>query len=127
MSAATDKQGSDKAAAKKAEGAQTVVDTIAGWPDATRGTAQRLHEIITQTGPDLVPRLWYGMPAYAKDGKVLCFFRGEDKSKERYMTLGFNDVANLDEGNLWPVAYALTEITSAEEEQIAALIRRAVG
>jgi len=88
---------------------------------------ERLHAIITANAPDLSPKVWYGMPGYAKDGAVVCFFRGADKFKERYMTLGFNDNANLDEGTMWPIAFALKELTAAEEERIAALVRKAVS
>ena len=78
--------------------------------------AERIHAIVTTTAPDLWPRTWYGMPAYAKDGKVVCFFQGADKFKARYATLGFNDAANLDEGNMWPTSFALRELTDAEEQ-----------
>jgi uncharacterized protein YdhG (YjbR/CyaY superfamily) len=100
---------------------------IAAMPAPYNSMGERLHSIIRANGPVLTPRTWYGMPAYAKDGKVICFFRGGDKFKERYMTLGFNDAARLDDGDLWPIAYALTELNAAEEERIAALIRKAVN
>ena len=95
--------------------------------EPNRTMAARIHAIIKASAPALAPKLWYGMPAYAKDGKVVCFFRGGDKFKERYMTLGFNDGANLDEGALWPIAFALTELTSAEEARIGALVKKAVS
>ncbi len=87
----------------------------------------RLHALIKSSAPVLSPRLWYGMPAYAKDGKVVCFFRGGDKFKERYLTLGFNDAAHLDDGGMWPIAFALTELTAAEEARIGALVKQAVS
>ncbi len=100
---------------------------IAAMAEPSRVMGERLHTIIKASAPALSPRLWYGMPAYAKDGKVICFFRGAEKFKERYMTLGFNNDANLDEGHLWPVAFALEELTAAEEARIAALVKKAVS
>ncbi|HOA24565.1 MAG TPA: DUF1801 domain-containing protein [Aggregatilineales bacterium] len=117
----------DKTATKKMEGESAVLAAIAAMPEPDRTIGERLHAIITASAPSLVPRTWYGQPAYAKDGKVVCFFRSREKFKERYMTLGFNDVATLDDGNLWPVYFALTELTPAEEETIAALVKKAVG
>ncbi len=117
----------DKKAAKKAHDEAAVLAAIAAMPAPYNAMGERLHAVITASAPVLSPRLWYGMPAYAKDGKVVCFFRGGDKFKERYMTLGFNDAANLDEGALWPIAFALTEMTAAEEARIGALVKRAVG
>jgi uncharacterized protein YdhG (YjbR/CyaY superfamily) len=103
-----------------------VLATIATMQD--RAIGERLHAIIKASAPSLSPKLWYGMPAYAnKDGKVVCFFRSSQKFKERYMTFGFNDVANLDEGNMWPVAFALKELTAAEEARIGALVKKAVS
>lgn len=116
-----------KSATKKAEGERAVLDAIAAMPEPHRAMAERLHAIIKASAPALTPRLWYGMPAYAKDGKVVCFFRGSQKFKERYITLGFNDVANLDDGRLWPIAFALTELTAAEEARIGALVEKAVN
>lgn len=113
--------------ADKADGESAVRAAIAAMPEPYRAIGERLHELIKASAPVLSPRLWYGMPAYAKDGKVICFFRGGDKFKERYMTMGFNDDANLDEGRLWPIAFALTELTEAEEAQISALVKKAVG
>ena len=113
--------------AAKKDGESAVLAAIAAMPEPYRAIGERLHAIITSSAPTLAPRLWYGMPAYAKDGKVVCFFRGAPKSEERYMTLGFNDVANLDEGRLWPVAFALTELTGAEEARIAALVKKAMS
>ena len=100
---------------------------IAKMPEPYRSISKRLHEIIKASAPTLSPTTWYGMPAYSLDGKVVCFFRGGDKFKERYMTLGFNDKANLDEGNLWPIAYALTELTAIEEAKIVKLMKKAVS
>ena len=118
-----------KAAARadKADGESAVLAKIAEMPEPDRAMGKRLHAIIKASAPALSPRLWYGMPAYAKDGKIICFFRGADKFKERYMTLGFNDGANLDEGHLWPVAFALKELTAAEEARIGALVKKAVS
>jgi uncharacterized protein YdhG (YjbR/CyaY superfamily) len=88
---------------------------------------ERLHAIVKAAAPELSPKLWYGMPAYAKDGKIVCFFQGSQKFKARYSTLGFNDKANLDDGAMWPTSFALKELTDAEEARIAALVRKAVG
>lgn len=108
-------------------GEAAVLSAIARMPEPYRSMGTRLHEIIRAGAPALSPRLWYGMPAYALDGKVICFFRGGDKFKERYMTLGFNQDAGLDEGKMWPVAFALTGLGAAEEERISALVKRAAG
>ena len=104
-----------------------VLAKIAEMPGPDRRMAERLHAVITHAAPDLAPKLWYGMPAYAKNGTVLCFFQGADKFKTRYSTLGFNDVALLDDGTMWPTAYALTELTAADENVIAELVTKAVG
>ena len=104
-----------------------VLAKIAEMGDADRAIAERLHALIRATAPTLTARTWYGMPAYAKDGKVLCFFQSGEKFKARYATLGFSDQAGLDDGPLWPTSYALTELTPAVEDQIAELLRRAVG
>ena len=111
----------------KADGEAAVLAKIAEMPKPDRAMAQRLHAIIKAGAPDLVPRTWYGMPAYAKDGDVLCFFQSAQKFKTRYPTLGFSDKANLDEGAMWPTAFALNELTSAEEARIGALVKKAVG
>jgi len=103
-----------------------VLAKIAGMPEPDRALGKRLHEIIRESAPTLSPRLWYGMPAYARDGKVVCFFQGAQKFKTRYATLGFSDQATLDDGALWPVAFALKELTPAEEAKIRALLKRAV-
>ncbi len=113
--------------AGKADGESAVLAAIAKMPEPFRGMGERIHTVIKEAAPALSPRLWYGMPAYAKDGKVVCFFRGGDKFEERYMTLGFNEVANLDDGHMWPVAFALTELTAVEEGRIADLVKRAVS
>ncbi|MQA02520.1 MAG: hypothetical protein GEV07_07290 [Streptosporangiales bacterium] len=111
----------------KADGESDLLAKIAEMPEPDRTMAERLHAVITASAPTLAPRIWYGMPAYAKDGKVLCFFQGADKFKSRYATLGFNDPANLDEGSMWPTAFALTELTAADEAKIAALVKKAVS
>jgi uncharacterized protein YdhG (YjbR/CyaY superfamily) len=111
----------------KAEDESAVLAKIAEMPAPDRALAERLHAVITANAPDLSPKLWYGMPAYAKDGKVVCFFQGAQKFKTRYATLGFNDPANLDDGAMWPTAFALTELTAADEAKIGALVKRAVS
>lgn len=111
----------------KAEGEADVLAKIAAMSQPDRAMAERIHEIVKAGAPDLVPRTWYGMPAYAKDGKVLCYFQESKKFKSRYATLGFSDEAKLDDGDLWPVAFALTELTPATEKRIAALVKKAVG
>lgn len=103
-----------------------VLEKIAEMPDADRVMAERLHALIKETAPDLAPRTWYGMPAYAKDDKVLCFFQSAHKFKARYATLGFSDKANLDAGNMWPASFALKELGDAEEKKIVALVKKAV-
>jgi len=102
-------------------------EKIAETPESERSIAKRLHEIIIESAPDLWPKTWYGMPAYAKDGKVACFFQSAQRKKTRYATLGFSDAANLDEGAMWSAAFALKELTAAEEEKIAALVKKAVS
>ncbi len=120
-----------KAAARanrdKADGESAVLAKIAEMPEPDRAMGQRLHAIIKASAPALSPRLWYGMPAYAKDGKVVCFFQSAQKFNTRYATLGFSDAANLDEGAMFPVAFALKELTAAEEARIGALVRQAVS
>ena len=113
--------------AGKADAEGDVLAKIAEMPATDRALAERLHGIITASAPALSPKTWYGMPAYAKDGKVVCFFQAADKFKSRYATFGFNDVANLDDGALWPVAFALTELTAADEARIAALVKQAAS
>ena len=116
-----------KANRKREEGERDLLEKIAEMPEAERAMATRLHEIITTNAPELWPKTWYGMPAYAKAGKVVCHFQSATKFNTRYATLGFSDQANLDDGALWPVAYALKELTAAEVEKITALVRRAVS
>ena len=111
----------------KADGESDLRAKIAEMPPADRKLAERIHAIVTQSAPSLQPRTWYGMPAYAKDGKVLCFFQSAAKFKARYATFGFNDVATLDDGAMWPTAFALTALTKTEEAVIAGLVRRAAG
>jgi uncharacterized protein YdhG (YjbR/CyaY superfamily) len=113
--------------AGKADGEGDVLAKIAEMPEADRVMAERLHAIVKANAPELSPRTWYGMPAYAKDGKVVCFFQSAKKFKSRYATLGFSDSANLDEGAMWPSSYALKKLTGAEEKKIAALVKRAVS
>ena len=112
---------------KKEEGEKDLLEKIAEMPEPDRAMATRIHEIITENAPDLWPRTWYGMPAYAKDGKVLCHFQSGQKFKTRYATLGFSDTANLDDGAMWPVSFALKELTAAEEARIIALVKKAVS
>jgi uncharacterized protein YdhG (YjbR/CyaY superfamily) len=111
----------------KAEGESDVLAAIATMPEPERAMAERLHAIIKANAPVLSPKTWYGMPAYAKDGKVVCFFQSAQKFNTRYATLGFSDTANLDEGALWPVAFALKELTATEEARIGALVKKAVS
>jgi uncharacterized protein YdhG (YjbR/CyaY superfamily) len=117
----------ERANKNKAEGEKAVLAKIAEMPEADRALAGRLHEIIKANAPDLSPKTWYGMPAYARDGKVVCFFQSADKFNTRYATLGFNDTANLDEGAMWPTAFALKKLTAAEEAKISALVKKAVS
>lgn len=112
---------------KSTDGKQNLLASIAAMPDADRALAERLHELITASAPELAPRTWYGMPAYARGDKVVCFFQGAHKFKARYATLGFSDKANLDDGEMWPVAFALRELTAATEKRIVELVKRAVS
>ena len=116
-----------KRGAAREEGERDVLAKIAEMPDSDRVMAERIHAIVKASAPELSPRTWYGMPAYAKDDKVLCFFQSADKFKARYATFGFNDVAMLDEGAMWPTSFALTKLTSADEARIGALVKKAVG
>jgi uncharacterized protein YdhG (YjbR/CyaY superfamily) len=113
--------------AGKADGESDVLAKIAEMPEADRVMAERLHALIKASAPDLAPRTWYGMPAYAKDGNVVCFFQSAQKFKSRYATLGFSDKANLDDGAMWPTSFALKELTAAEEATIRALVKKAVS
>jgi|SRR5690554_4474367 uncharacterized protein YdhG (YjbR/CyaY superfamily) len=110
-----------------ADGERAVLEKLAEMPEADRAIGERIHAIVRAAAPGLSPRLWYGMPAYARNGKVVCFFQSAHKFKTRYATLGFTDAANLDDGTLWPVAFALKALTAAEEAEITRLVRRAAG
>ena len=129
----TTRQAAKKAAARpsphaeKADGESSVLATIASMPEPDRALGERLHAIVKASAPALAPRLWYGMPAYARDGKVVCFFQSAEKFHTRYATLGFNDTAHLDDGAMWPTAFALTEWTAAAEARIGALVQQAVS
>ena len=116
-----------KAEANKADGESALLAKIAEMQGSERAMAKRLHAIIKASAPSLSPKTWYGMPAYAKDGKVVCFFQSAQKFKSRYATFGFSDEANLDEGALWPTSFALKELTAAEEAKIGALVKKAVS
>ena len=125
--AAEIKRAGGKGAAKAAEEAQACLDKIAEMPEPDRVLAERIHAIVTATAPELTIKTYYGMPAYAQDGKVVCWFKSAAKFKTRYATLGFRDAAYLDDGNVWPTEYAITELTQADEETISALVKKAVG
>lgn len=112
---------------KKADGEKDLLEKIAEMPGPDRVLAERIHEIVKANAPELAPKTWYGMPAYAQDGKVVCFFQSADKFKARYATFGFNDTANLDEGTMWPTSFALTELTPNDEARIAELVKKAVS
>ncbi len=120
-------KGEVRANKNKAEGESDVLAKIHEMPEPERAIAKRIHEIIKVSAPGLSPKTWYGMPAYAKDGKVVCFFQSAQKFKTRYATLGFSDQANLDEGSMWPTAFALRELTTAEEAKIGELVKKAFG
>jgi uncharacterized protein YdhG (YjbR/CyaY superfamily) len=115
-----------KAEGRRADGESAVLAAIAKMPGPDRAMAERIHGIVKESVPSLEPKTWYGMPAYAKDGKVVCFFQSADKFKSRYATFGFNDSASLDQGAMWPTSFALKELTAAEESKIAALVKKAV-
>jgi len=125
--AAEIKRAGGKGAAKAADEAQACLDKIAEMGDEDRALAERIHAIVTETAPALTVRTYYGMPAYARDGKVLCWFKAAAKFKTRYATMGFSDAALLDDGNLWPTEYAVVALTAAEEKKITALVKKAVG
>ena len=114
-----------KAAARRVDGEKALLEAIAEMPAPDRSMAKRLHAIVGASAPELEPKTWYGMPAYAKDDKVVCFFKSADKFKTRYATFGFEDAANLDEGAMWPTVFALSKLTAAEEREIGALVKRA--
>jgi uncharacterized protein YdhG (YjbR/CyaY superfamily) len=115
-----------RGAKSKADGERDVLAKIAEMPEPDRVMAERLHAIVKASAPGLSPKTWYGMPAYAKDGKVVCYFQSADKFKARYATFGFNDTANLDDGAMWPTSFALKELTAKDEAKIRALVRKAV-
>jgi uncharacterized protein YdhG (YjbR/CyaY superfamily) len=121
------KRAGGRGAAKAAEEAQACLDKIAEMPERDRVIAERVHAIVTETAPELAVKTWYGMPAYAREGKVVCFFKPAVKFKVRYATLGFSDEAALDDGTLWPTEFAITSMTPADEKTLVALVRRAVG
>lgn len=125
MKKTTRTQGKSGQHLKKREGESAVMAKIAEMPGHYRAMGERLHDLIKANTPVLSPRTWYGMPAYATDGKVICFFRGD--KNERYMTMGFSENANLDEGNMWPSSFALKELTAVEEKKIAELVKKAVS
>lgn len=112
---------------KDADAENEVLEKIAEMPESDRVMAERIHAIVITNAPELKPKLWYGMPAYAKDGKLVCFFQPASKFKNRYSTFGFESGANLDEGSMWPTAYALTELTAADEKRLAALVKQAAS
>jgi len=116
-----------KAEARKADGEKALLAKIAEMSEPDRVMAERLHAIVKASAPDLAPKTWYGMPAYARDGKVVCFFKSADKFDSRYATFGFNDTANLDEGAMWPTSFALKRLTAADEKLIAKLVKQAVS
>jgi uncharacterized protein YdhG (YjbR/CyaY superfamily) len=116
-----------KAEARKADGEKALLAKIAEMPEPDRALGKQIHAIVKASAPALTPKTWYGMPAYANDGKIVCFFQSADKFKSRYATLGFSDQANLDEGAMWPTSFALKELTAAEEAKISALVKRAVS
>lgn len=125
---AAEQKAEARAQKSREDGEKDVQAKIAEMPEPERTMATRLHEIISTSAPDLMPKTWYGMPAYAnKDGKIVCFFQSAQKFGTRYATLGFNDSANLDDGDLWPVAYALKGLSPAEEKKITALVKQAVS
>ena len=112
---------------KREEGEKDLLEKVAEMPESDRAMAERIHELITENAPDLWPKTWYGMPAYARDGKVVCFFQAASKFNARYATFGFNDTANLDEGAIWPTSFALKELTAEGEKKIVALVKKAVS
>jgi uncharacterized protein YdhG (YjbR/CyaY superfamily) len=121
------RRGPMSEAEERARGEQEVRDRIAGMPEPDRTMARRVHELVTTSAPNLVPRTYYGMPAYARDGKTICFFKAASKFKERYATFGFEQNARLDDGTMWPTSFALTTLTAADEERIAELVKKAAG
>jgi uncharacterized protein YdhG (YjbR/CyaY superfamily) len=117
----------ERATKDRAAGERDVLAKIAEMPESDRALAERIHALVTAAAPELAPRTWYGMPAYAKGGKVLCYFQSADRFKVRYATFGFSDEAKLDDGAMWPTSFALTKLTAADEKRLVALVRKAVG
>jgi uncharacterized protein YdhG (YjbR/CyaY superfamily) len=117
----------ERANRSRVDGERDVLEAIAKMQATDRAIAERIHAIVTATAPDLMPKTWYGMPAYARDGKVVCFFKSAEKFNSRYATIGFEEAANLDEGAMWPTSFALTKLTKADEARIAALVKKAVS
>ena len=113
--------------ADRADGERDLLAKIVEMPESDRVMAERIHAIVMENAPDLAPKTWYGMPAYARDGKLVCFFKSADKFKSRYATFGFEEEANVDEGSMWPTSYALTKLTAADEARIGALVKKAVS
>ena len=124
---AKEQKAAARRGAEEADGERDVLAKIAEMPASDRNMAERIHAVVTASAPTLTPKTWYGMPAYAKDGKLVCFFKAADKFKTRYATFGFEENANLDDGTMWPVAYALTKLTAADEAKIGALVKKAVS
>ena len=124
---AQEQKAEARANKNRADGERALLEAIAGMKGRDRAMAKRIHAIVTASAPELWPKTWYGMPAYARDGKVVCFFQDAAKFNARYATFGFNDSANLDDGAMWPVAYALKELTATEEKKIAALVKKAAS
>lgn len=125
---ATELKAEAKVSKKREQGETALQEAIAAMPNSDREIAEKIHEIVTETAPELWPKTWYGMPAYAnEDGKVICFFQGADKFEARYASFGFNDIAKLDDGNMWPTAFALKKLTATEEKIIKELVTKAVG
>ena len=124
---AREMKAEERAGRDRAAGEADLLAKIAEMPESDRVMAQRIHEIVSEHAPQLMPRTWYGMPAYARDGKIVCFFQAADKFKARYATFGFDERANLDDGRMWPTTWALTELTEAEEARIVALVKQAVS
>ena len=123
---AKEMKAEERANKNRAEGERAALEAIAEMPEPDRSIARRVHALVAESAPDLWPKTWYGMPAYARDGKVVCFYQAADKFKSRYGTLGFSDEANLDAGAMWPTSFALKELTAAEETKIRTLLKKAV-
>jgi uncharacterized protein YdhG (YjbR/CyaY superfamily) len=122
-----ERKAEERAGKNRAEGERAVLAAIDAMSEPDRSMAKRLHAIVTATAPDLWPKTWYGMPAYAKDGKVVCFFKAAEKFDSRYATFGFEEAANIDQGEMWPTSFALKKLTAADEKKIGALVKKAVS